>query len=378
MRKLKIGFVLDDGLDSLDGVQQYILNLGKWLASRGHEVHYLVGETSGTHIKNVHPLSKNLRVRFNANRLSTPLPASKKKINELLKKHDFNILHVQVPYSPFMAARVISAAPKKTAVVGTFHILPYGRLQKTGVYLLGLWLKRTSRRFSLVFAVSPPAQQLCKKAFGLKASILPNTIDIARMKAAPPVKNELLRIVFLGRLVERKGCLQLVQAIKILTEKRRNDAEIPKFKLLIGGKGPAEGKVKGLIRKYQLEDIVKMAGFIDEKHKPSFLAEADIAVFPSLGGESFGIVLIEAMAAGAGVVVGGNNPGYSSVLGDTPECLVDAGNPSMLAVKLEELLADSDLRQSLHAIQQESVKQFDINIVGTRLEQAYLKACQIN
>lgn len=378
MKKLKIGFVLDDGLDMPDGVQQYVLTLGRWLASQGHEIHYLVGETSRRDISNVHPLSKNLRVRFNANRLSTPLPASKKKINALLKRYDFDVLHVQVPYSPFMAARVIKAAPKKTVVVGTFHILPYARLQKVGVYLLGRWLKRTSRRFSLAFSVSPPAQQLCKKAFGIETSILPNTVDIARMKTVKSGKNKLLKIVFMGRLVERKGCLQLIEAIKILEQKQSKGGTLPKFELVIGGKGPAEGKVKELIRKYQLEDCVRTAGFINEKQKPTFLAEADIAVFPSLGGESFGIVLIEAMAAGAGVVVGGRNPGYSSVLREAPECLVDASKPPVLAAKLEELLADSDLRQSLHARQQKAVKQFDINIVGTRLEKAYLKACQIN
>ena len=68
---MKIGFVLDDSLDKSDGVQQYVLTLGHWLHSQGHEVHYLVGQTERTDIQNVHSLSKNVRAKFNQNRMST-------------------------------------------------------------------------------------------------------------------------------------------------------------------------------------------------------------------------------------------------------------------------------------------------------------------
>jgi phosphatidylinositol alpha-mannosyltransferase len=77
--KLKIGFVLDDGLDKPDGVQQYILSLGEWMAGQGHDVHYLVGETERTDLPNVHSMSRNIWVLGNGNRMSIPLPTTSRR-----------------------------------------------------------------------------------------------------------------------------------------------------------------------------------------------------------------------------------------------------------------------------------------------------------
>jgi phosphatidylinositol alpha-mannosyltransferase len=85
MHALKVGLVLDDSLDSTDGVQQYVLTVGAWLTSQGHEVHYLVGKTTRTDLPNIHSLSRNIRVRYNGNRLSIPLPASKRRLRQVLR-----------------------------------------------------------------------------------------------------------------------------------------------------------------------------------------------------------------------------------------------------------------------------------------------------
>ena len=111
---MKIGLVLDDTLDTPDGVQQYVLQVGAWLTDQGHEVHYLVGQTARTDIPNLHSLSRNLKVRFNGNRMSMPLPASRRKLRAFLQEMQFDVLHVQVPYSPFMAGRLLSVAPAST------------------------------------------------------------------------------------------------------------------------------------------------------------------------------------------------------------------------------------------------------------------------
>lgn len=110
---MKIGFVLDDSLDKTDGVQQYIITLGSWLAKQGHNVHYLVGETHRDDIPNIHSLSKNIAVRFNKNRMSMPLKADKSKIVKLLNDEQFDIIHVQMPYSPLMAGFVVSNVSQK-------------------------------------------------------------------------------------------------------------------------------------------------------------------------------------------------------------------------------------------------------------------------
>ncbi len=95
--RLKIGFVLDDSLDSTDGVQQYMLTMGRWLQKKGHEVHYLVGHTRRPDIANIHSLSRNITVRFNQNRMSIPLGASRRHIKQVLMREQFDVLHVQMP-----------------------------------------------------------------------------------------------------------------------------------------------------------------------------------------------------------------------------------------------------------------------------------------
>lgn len=99
---VKIGFVLDDTLDSTDGVQQYVRCVGEWMRQRGHQVYYLASATSRTDLENIYSLSKNIKVRFNANQLSIPLPAGYSKLRRLVEQLELDILHVQVPYSPFL------------------------------------------------------------------------------------------------------------------------------------------------------------------------------------------------------------------------------------------------------------------------------------
>src|SRR5688572_10061763 len=123
MRSLRIGFVLDDRLDKPDGVQQYVKLLGGWLSAHGHDVHYLVGESPGLKDQNIHHLGRTVKVRFNKNRMEIPLPANRRNIKKLLAEKEFDVLHVQMPYSPMLAARVIKNAAPTTSVVGTFHIL---------------------------------------------------------------------------------------------------------------------------------------------------------------------------------------------------------------------------------------------------------------
>lgn len=362
--------MLDDGLDKPDGVQQYILTLGTWYSAHGHEVHYLVGETKRTDLPNVHSLAKNVGVTFNGNRLTIPLPASKKGIKRVLKAEEFDVLHVQVPYSPFMGAKVIMAAPKETAVVGTFHILPYGVLSRVGTRLLGIWLYRSLRRFNKHISVSKPAAEFATKTFKIKSEIVPNSIPIARFQPTFAVNHsdELFRILFLGRLVQRKGCHRLLQSLARLKRQHKLPDNVH---VDICGDGAMRGLLEAYVKRHDLSDIVTFHGFISEDQKIDFMQHADIAVFPSLSGESFGIVLIEAMAAGSGVVLGGNNPGYASVLADIPGALVDASRPSIFAKQLHEIMTNAELRSRIHAAQQQHVSQFDTTVVAQRLLHMY-------
>lgn len=371
---MKIGLVLDDTLDTPDGVQQYVLQVGSWLTEQGHEVHYLVGETVRTDIPHIHSLSRNLKVRFNGNRMSMPLPASKRKLRKFLKEEQFDVLHVQVPYSPFMAGRLMLAAPASTAVIGTFHILPYSRMVTLANHALGLLNRRSGKRFDQVLAVSAPAGKFAQKTYGYETKVLPNPVRLAQFADATS-NNPDVNIVFLGRLVARKGSLQLLQAVAYMRDQGLYEGS---FKVIIGGKGELKPVLEQFIREHNLTDVVTLAGFVAEEDKANFLAAADIAVYPSTGGESFGIVLLEGMAAARGVVLAGDNPGYASVMQPYPDQLFDPGDVKAFAGRLAWYLNEDHqaARERAAMLQREYVRHFDIEVVGEQLLATYAQALQ--
>ncbi len=368
VKSLKIGIVFDDSLDKPDGVQQYILGVGAWLTTQGHEVHYLVGQTERTDIANIHSLSRNFRVTFNGNQLSIPLPTGRRGLSRFLAAEQFDVLHVQMPYSPWLAARIIEVAPAGTTIIGTFHIVAYSRLVRSASRLLAIWTRRSLQGFSQIVSVSSAAASYARATYGIKTSVLPCVFSYERFATAkpllPPPAKAKLRILFLGRLVERKGCRYLLEAIEVLQAKGLTD-----FEVVICGKGPLLGKLQAFARSRQLP--VTFAGFISEADKPGYYASADIAVFPSTGGESFGIVLIEAMANGHSAVLAAANSGYASVMAPRPELLVPPADVAALAAGLEHLLTDAGARQTAAAWGQVYSRQFDKAVVGAELLKIY-------
>lgn len=365
--RLKIGFVYDDSLDKTDGVAQYIKTLGKWLSNRGHEVLYLAGESelkswSGGR---VYSMTKNINVSFNANRLSTPRPSNRRLISKVLSDEKFDILHVQIPYSPFMAQRVIDSAGA-SVIVGTFHILPAGRMAAASTSLLKLIYGQSLGKFTEFISVSQSAAEFAEKTLKIKSHILPNAVDVKSFRSAPNTASGPKKIVFLGRLVARKGAIYLLKAFAELT---KTDEEV---ELVIGGDGPQRHKLEKFVNSKNLNHRVAFLGFVPEENKAKLLKSASIACFPALYGESFGIVLIEAMSASDGVVVGGDNPGYRCVLDG--DMLIDPKDTKSFTRYLQKILNDRFLASSLRRRQQAIVKRYDINVVGPKVEKLYIGA----
>lgn len=363
--KLKIGFVLDDGLDKPDGVQQYILTLGEWFKQNGHEIRYLVGESKRKDMPELIELSKNIKVSFNGNKLSIPLWSRLKKIKTTLQKEKFDVIHIQVPFSPVMGGRVLANVPKNTAIIGTFHILP---LSNSFAYRLGnkamaVSIKSGLGRIDKHFSVSKPAQEFAKKMYKIDSEVSGNPI---KLNVTEDNKNDFsnidnLTIVFLGRLVRRKGCLTLLQAINNL------DSELSKkIRVKIGGEGSDRKMLEDYIKSHNLTGVVKFYGFIEEPDKQKFLKESDIAIFPSMAGESFGIVLTEAMASSGPVVIAGDNPGYRSVL-ESNEALFNPNNYKDLSLKIAEYIKTPRNLNKMFEQQQKLVKRYDVNKIGKSL-----------
>ncbi len=371
-QKLKIGFVFDDSLDRNDGVQQYVKTLGSWLINQGHDVKFLVGEThnAGELQDKVYSLSRNIGVSANKNRLTMPLSTSSKKLTHLFDNIDFDVLNVQVPYSPFMAGRVIMRAPSDTAVVGTFHIVGSTLFERVGSKLLSGVQVRTRKRFDEIVSVSSAAEAFAKEYYKMDSHVVPNMVDVSLFKQAKPKKGNKFQIVFLGRLVKRKGAHHLIEALKLLPADT-----LAKLEVSICGDGPLRSKLEHECVREGLQNIVKFLGFIDEHDKPQILADADLAVFPSTEGESFGIVLIEAMATGSPVVLGGDNPGYRTVMeGSHEHSIVEVQDHNIFARRIKKIIDDKALRAQLVKWQSQRVKEFDVDHVGRQMIKVYRDA----
>jgi phosphatidylinositol alpha-mannosyltransferase len=353
-------------------VQQYVLNVGRWLSEQGHDVHYLVGATTRTDISNIHSLSKNLHVRFNGNRMSIPLPTSRRKLRNFLVVEQFDVLHVQVPYSPFMAGRLLSVVPDTTAVIGTFHILPYSVLVTFANRILATLNSRSGKRFDRMLAVSAPAHEFAHAIYGYDAEVVPNPVRLSQFADATS-DSDATNIVFLGRLVQRKGAQYLLQALVYMRDHQLYDGDI---QVHIGGKGELRQDLERFVTANGLQNIVRFYGFIDEAHKALFLAQADIVAYPSTGGESFGIVLLEAMASARGVVLGGDNPGYASVMKTYEAQLFSPADTKQFAEKLAWYLDRPAEREAAASAQHAYVQHFDIAVVGARLLTIYDHALQ--
>lgn len=365
--KLKIGFVLDDGLDKPDGVQQYILTLGEWLISQGHEVRYLVGESGRTDIKEIIPLSKNIKVHFNGNSLSVPLYPKISKIKRTLREEKFDVLHVQVPYSPVMGAQVVRYGAKHSVIIGTFHILPLTKLHLIGSQLLAITLRMNLKHFDKQLSVSIPARNFAKETYKIDSEVLGNPIKLPTLSKSIIEVNEKFTISFLGRLVPRKGCLTLLKAISELREKGKRN-----IKVNIGGSGKQKRSLEKYVADNNLQDYVEFYGFIEEDNKIAFLRNSNLAVFPSKGGESFGIVLLEAMASKRPLVLAGDNLGYRSVMIGNEDSLFDSNNHHELRKLIEKYMDSPSKIKLIYGKQQRIVENFDVDNIGKKLLSVYI------
>jgi phosphatidylinositol alpha-mannosyltransferase len=359
---MTIGLLLDDTLDKEDGVQKAVLDIGRELSRRKHVVHYITSQSARTDLDNVHSVGKFLSMKFNGNSVRTPLPASRKRIQALFDEINFDVLHVQMPYSPFLAAKVLKMAPQGVKKFGTFHILPYNFTAKYGTHALGRVMQRSIQSLDHCFAVSAPAKRFMDSAFRVNGSVLPNPVDYTFFSGFSRQKQAKKQVVFVGRFEERKGVKQLVEAYSRMENHQDYD-------LIMCGKGPLHEEVQQFAKERNVS--VQFPGFISDEEKAQYLANADIAVFPSVSGESFGIVLTEAMSAGARVTIGGNNPGYASVLEPWPETLFDPNDTDAFAQVLQAFLHDAKLTKKIGIEQHEAVKQYDISKVCDELEKSY-------
>jgi phosphatidylinositol alpha-mannosyltransferase len=369
---LRVGLIYDDTIDRYGGIPLYVTTLGRALVRRGHWVEYLVGDSAATGVDGaaVHSLARNARVRFNGNALSMPVWTRGKELRGALEAGRYDVLHVQVPYSPLMAGRLVTRADPRCAVVGTYHVASERALPRTGARLLRILKFRSAPRFDEIVSVSQVAAEFAATCSGIEAGrIVPNMLDLGAVSPGPPGTRDVpADVVFVGRLVPRKGVRQLIDAIARLNGQRKRPTRVA-----IIGDGPLRGGLQRRVRDAGLSDCVAFLGNLDDGRKFALLSRTKIACFPSLFGESFGLVILEALAAGADAVVAGGNPGYRELLGEAGG-LVDPGDTVAFASRLQQLLDDADRRRKLGACQRRLIARYDSDLVVETVLDVYREA----
>ncbi len=287
-------------------------------------------------------------------------------IDNLFEKEQFDILHVHEPGLPLFGVQLIARSTAKN--IGTMHAsLPDSMISKSFEKLMTPVARYIMPRLHAASAVSEVAKNIAL-GYGPKTDIqvIPNGIRLSNYKPSksPKRKNSKKTILYVGRLETRKGVAHLIRAYADLAE-RQKDVE-----LVIVGDGRLRSRLEAQVAKYRVPHV-SFLGFVSEERKQELMQAADIFCSPALFGESFGIVLLEAMACGA-VVVCGNNPGYQTVMVDRGRLsLVDPEATEEFSQRLELLLYDEEVRRLWLSWAEQHVKQFDYPLVVDQYENLY-------
>ncbi len=353
------------------GVVNHIMSLGSYLAQMGHEVKFIAPASSPIttlgdrfiHIGKPRaiPVSGSVARVTISPRLST-------RITEMLEKENFDIVHLHEPLMPMLCTTVLRMS--RTANVGTFHAFNgkgYNIAKPFGPILFKRWFSKLDGHV----AVSKPAKEFVSKYFQADYNVIPNGIDTRHFSPNVAPIDELcdgkLNILFVGRLEKRKGADYLLKAYEQVKR------DIPNSRLIIVGPGTKlRDKYEKQVKKRSLKDVV-FVGYTNYEELPRYYKTADVFCAPATGWESFGIVLLEAMAVGKPIVAS-NIDGYASILSHGAEgLLVPPKDEKSLAQALTSLLNDEKLRRKMGAKGILKAKEYDWKNVAQRVEALYSK-----
>ena len=337
---MKIGLVSPYDYGYPGGVIAHISDLSHGLVKAGHQVKIIAP------MFDPNPDIEETFIRLGR---SFPIPSGgsiarvslsvwlKPHIRRLLSEEQFDILHIHEPLAPFLPLVILRLSDSVN--IGTFHAFHgSSKLHWASKYLL----ENTAQMLDGRIAVSEPAMRYASRDFPGEYKIIPNGIDFQRFNKSqipiPEFQDGKLNILFLGRLEKRKGLKYLLESFSDIKW------EYPNTRLIVVGIGNEDKTAHRIIAERHIEDVI-MVGASSYSDIPRYYHSADIYCSPATGGESFGIVLLEAMASGKPVIAT-NIDGYSSVMTNRKEgILVEPENPTSIKMALQEMISDSKLRE---------------------------------
>jgi len=348
---LRVGIVCPYSWDVPGGVQTHVRDLARALIDRGHMVSVLAPGDDDPDDDFVVPAGRAVPVHYNGSvaRLAFG-PVSAQRVRRWIEENSFDVLHVHEPAAPSVSLVACWAA--EGPMVGTFHTSnPRSRAMTVGANILQTAVEKLGARIS----VSEPARVTLRDHLGVDSVVIPNGVDVSAYSDAKPLDvlpDDADVVAFLGRLDEpRKGFGVLTAAMTEILQHR------PAAHFLVAGPGDPDEALAGIAP--HVLDRITLLGRVSEEDKARALATAHVFVAPNTGGESFGIVLLEAMAAGAPVVAS-DLEAFQRVLDHgRAGRLFPNGDSRALAAQVVELLADPAGRDELQMLGRDVAYRYD-------------------
>lgn len=361
------------------GVQTHVRQLSRLLSARGHEVLVLAAgplrhhdasagavadaRRENTDRPSIRMVGRSIQIPFNGSLAPVCVdPRCVAVISDALRAFQPEVVHVHEPFVPIVSLSAVWLAP--APVVATFHAYcpPSVDAWLSNVATRSLW--PVGRRIAVSLSVSRTAAAYAVSRGGGQMRIVPNGVDVeafARAHPASPTSGRTL--LWVGRLDRRKGFDVAVRAFSTLCE-RYSD-----LSLLVVGSGPCRRVVDDV--PHQVRRRIVMMGDVDDDRLPSVYAAGDVFIAPAVEGESFGVVLLEAMASGRPIVAAGIE-GYRDVVrADIDALVVRPGDAQALSDAIARVLDDRPLARRLALAAQEGVRQFRWAAVTNTIEQTY-------
>jgi len=370
-RAMKVGLVSPYDFASPGGVNDHVRHLAVQLQQLGHETRIFAPSSradvdfdSARFYRIGSPIA--IPVNDSVARITLSFHLAN-QVAAIVADEGFDVLHFHEPLMPALPITMLRMS--NTANVGTFHAFARSNVGYFyGRPLLQPYLEHLHR----AIAVSEPARAFVQRYFpAFPMRVIPNGVDVSvyRPGLAPirHLRDECLNVLFVGRLEKRKGLGDLLRAYRAMSMR------IPQTRLIIVGDGPLRGRVESYVARHRLPNVV-VAGYVPDSVKPRYYNSADIFCAPATGAESFGIVLLEALASGLPVVAT-EVPGYMSVLESGRDSVtVQPKNWRELAASLVILARDAELRRRLSDYAIQKARRYSWELVASEVIEVYQEA----
>ena len=351
---MRVGLICPYSLTTPGGVQGQVLGLARSLRHLGHDARVLGPCDGPPPDGGVTPLGRSVPTAANGSVAPiAPDPSCQLRTIRALRDEGFDVLHLHEPLvpGPCMTAILFRNAP----IVGTFHAAGGSAAYR----YLNWGVRRLARRLDHRCAVSEDARAMAHDALGGDYTLLFNGIEVDRFAKAEAWPSDGPTIFFVGRHEPRKGLAVLLEAMQTLPADVR---------VWVAGDGPETADLQA---RYGHDGRVEWLGRIDDHEKASRLRGADVFCAPSLRGESFGVVLLEGMAAQTPVVAS-DLPGYHNVARSGADAiLVPPGDPRALAAALAQVLENPTCAERLVASGRERAEEFSMDNLAARYADLY-------